>query len=150
MPLPSFLISVNAFLCERTLIEADGVFSAIRIVDVFLAPEQAANVPEEALPLVQAYGCVIIKAVPRHHEEHTIELKMIDTAGEIKELGEPTKARAAAKAGMEDIPAGITISVQLNIRVKRLGTCYLCLYIDGQEVARTPFTLLRKPTEKNG
>jgi hypothetical protein len=52
-PLPPFMLSATAFACERLLQEADGVISAIRIVDVFYAPaERPPDVPENALPLV--------------------------------------------------------------------------------------------------
>lgn len=34
-PMPNDFLSINLLLCERVLTEADGVLSAIRIVDVF-------------------------------------------------------------------------------------------------------------------
>ncbi len=149
MPLPPYLISASIFVCERILHEADGVVSAIRIVDIFYVPEPPPSMPENALPLVQAYGCAILKSVAGHNEEHSIQLKMINTIGEITVVGEPVKTRIGSTAGLEKVPGGATINAQLNIGVKRLGTCYLCVEVDGEEVTRAPFTLLRL-AEKNG
>jgi hypothetical protein len=36
MPLPSFLISANIFICEKVLIETDSVLSFVRMIDVFV------------------------------------------------------------------------------------------------------------------
>jgi hypothetical protein len=149
MPLPPFVISASVLLCQNALTEPDGVISAIRIVDIFFVSEKPADAPENLLPLVQAYACVILKTVPHYTEEHVIQLKLINTIGEVSNLGEPITLPFAAKPGMQDVPGGISINAQLNIGVKRLGTCYVCVHLDGEEIARTPFTLLKldKPGE---
>jgi hypothetical protein len=147
MPIPSFIISVNLFVCERTLVEADGVLSAIRLIDIFFVPrERPVGVSEEVLPLVQAYGCALLKTKPGYVGQHALEMKTLNTVGEMTSTGDPTIAKIFSKPGMEDVPGGISIAIQLNIAVKRFGTCYLCLFLDGEEIARSPFTLLPHPS----
>ena len=67
--IPPFLLSASVFVCEHVLIERDGIFSAIRIVDVFYV----SDVPPDTVPFVQAYSFVIIKSEPQHAEEHDLE-----------------------------------------------------------------------------
>jgi len=146
MPIPSFIISVNLFVCERTLVEADGVLSAIRLIDIFFVPgERPIGVPEEAMPLVQAYGCALLKTKPGYVGEHSLQMKILNTIGEMTSTGDPATVKLFSKLGMEEVPGGVSIAIQLNIGVKRFGTCYLCLFLDGEEIARSPFTLLPQP-----
>lgn len=148
MPIPSYLISVSAILCEKVLHEADSVTSAIRIVDIFSVPEQPIAVAKDLLPWVQFYALVAIRVEPGHDKEHELEIKILNTAGELNALGPPTHINKMVSPLGPDIPGGVTINIQVNIAVKRFGTCFLCVYLDGEEVTRTPFTLLRIPGEK--
>jgi hypothetical protein len=145
MPLPPYVISASVFVCRYTLQEPDGVVSAIRIVDVFYVSEKPPEFPESAVPIVQAFACVIIRTVPDHTEEHSLQVKMINTVGEINDLSAPLQVKLAGM--VENAPGGATINLQLNIGVKRFGTCYVCVYLDGEEVARAPITLQHKPDE---
>jgi hypothetical protein len=148
MPLPPFLFSVSAFLCERILHEADGVLSAIRIVDVFYV-ELPTNAPEGAVALIQPHCLVIFKTQPGHHGEHSMAFKMLNTKGELTSIGEAMRTDFGARSGLgKDIPGGANVAIQLNVAVKNYGTCYLCVYFDDEEIARVPFTILLKPTEK--
>src|SRR5690348_13105773 len=87
MSLPDYVISASALICERVLVEADGVMSAIRIVDIFEAnfPD---SLPEE-FRRVKLYVCMTIKANPEHNADHKVQLRMIDTTGELVDLGDP-------------------------------------------------------------
>ncbi len=143
--MPSFLISANIFVCERLLQEGDGVTTAIRLVDVFyIGSERPLGVPPEALPLIQGWGFAILKFVPSHNQEHVFEMKLINTIGELSNLAEPMKQLVEPTPGLENLPTGATLNIQLNVAVKRIGTCYLCVWIDGEEVARTPFSVVPK------
>lgn len=144
MPCPE-LLSVAMFICERVLQEADGVTSAIRIVDLFNLPEIPPDAPEGALPLIQAYSCAMLKFAPTFSGKHYIQSKMINTKGELVSLGEPLEYSPQMRAGAEGAPLGLNFTIQMNVAVKNLGTCYLCVYFDGEEIGRTPFTLQRQP-----
>jgi hypothetical protein len=146
MPVPPYLVSVNLLVCERVLLEADNVPSAIRIVDIFYVPEKPANMPDDAVQLVQAYVMAVIRAVQGHRDQHKIRLRMINTVGEVSTLAEfhPT---FESKAGLEATPPSVNMVAQLNLAVKRFGTSFIVLDIDNEEVARVPITLLQKPSE---
>lgn len=151
MPLPEYLTSVAVFFCERLLFEIDGVASAIRIVDIFyVATEKPAGAPEEALPLIQAWGVAFLKAAPGHTGSHIFELKLLNTVGNLSNLGDPIPTTFVSLPGLEDLPTGVTLQVQLNVAVKRFGTCHLCVFVDGQEIARAPFSIVQKPGVSTG
>lgn len=143
MPLPPHIISAGAFLCEKLLHERDGILSAIRIVDVFYVPP---NLPEERVAIVQANCVLILKAEPRHDEEHELDFKILNPIGELESIGPPLRQRLQSRLGL-DLPTALTVNAQLNISPKRLGTYFVCVYLDGEEVARTPFTLMSRPTQ---
>lgn len=146
MSYPVDKIFASVLVCERVLHEHDGVNSAIRIVDVIYVPDSA-GFRDDAFAVVQAYGLVVAKAVPGYHEEHLITVKLINTVGEVSAvLPRPFTADFRSKLG-EEVPGGFTINIQLNLAVKRFGTCYLCVEIDGQEATRTPITLLASPAD---
>lgn len=147
MPIPEFLFSVSALVCEQVLQEASGIVSAIRIVDIFQVGQLPPNLAPETLPVIQAYALLILKAVPGHDGEHTLRVRMINTLGEATTIVEQPNARFEAKPGYEQLPRSLSLSIQLNVGVKRYGTCYICLDLDGEEVGRTSFTLLQKQEE---
>jgi hypothetical protein len=144
MPLPAYLISISAILCEKVLHEADGVNSAIRIVDVFYVGAKPVDAPEEVFPFVQAYALVSLRAAPGHNQEHEFVFKLLNTVGELTTLGAPMRVNMLSTLGAT-VPGGLTASIQVNIAVKRFGTCFLCVYLDGEEVTRIPITLLPAP-----
>ena len=151
MPLPPYLISANVMVCERILHEADGVISAIRLVDLFTVSEPGPDAPAGVVPGVQAYALVMFKATPEHTAEHSLEIKLLNTAGELVSLGDPANVTFSTLPELEGkVPKGMTINIQLNLAVKRYGTCYICVSLDGEEVARTPFTLQQKRVEAKG
>jgi hypothetical protein len=147
MPLPSYLISASLLVCDRVLLEKDEVSSAIRIIDVFYVPALPPLPPGLILPpemqdkygpLLTAYGLVQIRAKAGHRDEHDLEFRIINTAGEESIVA---SAKAKFDSHIEGATTGITASAQINMFVKRFGTCFLCIYLDGNEITRTPFTL---------
>src|SRR5438477_186336 len=88
------------------------------------SPSLAAQEFPDTFPLVQAYGCAVIKSLPGNHGEHSLQLKLINTVGEISNLGE---FKNRIDGTIVSAPGGATINVQLNVVAKRFGTCYLCL-----------------------
>ena len=131
---------VSAFICERVLMEADGVTSAIRIVDIFFVPEGA---PEEAI--VPFYLIVLLKTVPVPDEEIRIGVTLIRANGERERLpdppGQPFKLQLFS--GDPSIPGGFSLILHANIKPRNMGTCFLEIDVDGEPVTRVPFTLRR-------
>ena len=149
MPLPPYLISASAFLCERILQEPDSVLSAIRIVDVFYVPELPAYAPEGTAVVAELHCLVILKAHPGYRDRNSIEFKLLNTKGDLTPLGDASMTDFAGRLG-NDVPGGANITLKLNLGVKNFGTCYICVYLDGEEIIRVPFTLLPSPAEKVG
>lgn len=141
MPLPSFLFSAYVLICERFLAENDGVMSAIRIVDLFFVPEKLFGVPDDVVfQLIQPRALIVIKAIPGHIEAHAVRVRLINTIGESSILAEQVLT-FGTKPGFEEAPGTINIAMQLNLGVRRFGTCYVCVDVDGEEVARASITL---------
>src|ERR1017187_1392691 len=113
MPLPPYLLSVSAFICDHVLREDTGVFSAIRIVDVFYVPRP----PQPGIvPFVQAYAMIIFKADPQHHEEHELEFRQISPDGKTKTIGKHAGIKFELfNRSSPEMPGGLTIYAQLNI-----------------------------------
>jgi len=86
----------------------------------------------------------MLKAVPEHTDEHTFELKITNTVGEVSSLGEAIKSKFGTSEEMKTLPAGVGINANLNLAAKRTGTCYVAVHIDGQEVARTAVSIVPK------
>jgi hypothetical protein len=146
---PDFLISVCMFLCERILLEQDQVPSAIRIFDVYYVPDMPPGAPPDAIPLIQPWVFVSLKAVIGHGGKHAVRLRLINTIGEESTLAEET-ATFTSRPGMEAAPPTIVLRAGLNLGAGRFGVCYICLDVNGVEVARTPLTVMRKLSETRG
>jgi hypothetical protein len=148
MPMPPYLISASLVLCEKVLIEQEGVPSAIRMIDIFYVSPVPPGVTlppgmteDNCMPLIQAYALLLLKAKTGHLEEHDLEFRLINTLGETSTV---SVARGGFKSPIADATTGLTVNAQISIAVKKYGTCYLCVLLDGEEIIRTPFTLTRQ------
>lgn len=143
MHLPPFLISVSVLICERVLQEKDNVLSAIRIVDLFtVSPPPDPN----ALGAIQATALILLKAEVGYEGEHNLEVKLVNTVGEWSTLHGPQSE--TFKSSELTAPSGVAFGVQFALGVKRFGTCYLCVFLDGTEIARAPITLKRAQSDQ--
>jgi hypothetical protein len=160
MPLPDHIISVGAFICEKILREADGVLSAIRLVDFFNIqdtprdnmpmPVSAGAIPGELLPTVHFFVCVIIKAKPGRYS-HRVLVKIQGIDGDISDVGTPMVIPLESNPDMGNVPSGAVVTIEMNVGVKRFGTCYLRVYLDDVEATQVPFTLRSLPSpDKHG
>jgi hypothetical protein len=147
MPLPSFVISATIIVCERVLFEKDDTLSAIRIVDVFhvasplpgpyVEPPTEETIPTDA-PVVHAWAIASIKATPGYTGTHNVDIKLLSTAGVLVPVGDTlTKPFGST---VPESPTAIGVVAQLKLLVRRVGTCYVCLYLDDNELARSPIT----------
>jgi hypothetical protein len=133
---------VSAFLCERVLQEKDGIVSAIRIVDVFQIPEDA---PSETV--IQFFAVVSLRTVPVPDEEVRVGVTIVNALGERQRLPDPSEKpfRLSALDGDASVPNGISLIMQLNIKPKNMGTCFVEIDVDGEVVTRIPFTIRQIP-----
>jgi len=143
MPLPGGLVSAALITCERALIERDNVVSAVRLVDVFYVQETA-NLPEKLSGVVQLYAVLALKVGSAASTgEHEVTLELIRPDGVRDEVGKKYSVNFAPR--IDGVPGGHTIITQLNVRCgepQSFGTYQICAFLDRDELARTPFTIL--------
>jgi hypothetical protein len=142
MHYPDFLVSANLLLCEKVLHEADGVSSAIRIIDSFFIPQDEIDgIAEGRIPVVTFWATALFKVVPGHKATHTVELVLTDTMGQQMKSSNPVTFTSTDDT--EEFPGGGVVAVSIRTQVKKIGVCYVTLLIDGVGIARTPL-ILRK------
>lgn len=131
---------VSALICERVLLEQDGIASAIRAVDVF-------NIPAEAPPdpVIQFWLFASLKTVPVPDATFRFGVTLIRVNGEREKLTTKEPGKLPIYEGDASIPSGINIMLQVNIIARNMGTAYLEIDIDGEPITRVPFTMRRLP-----
>jgi hypothetical protein len=156
MPLP-YLVSASLLICERALFEKDEIVSAIRLVDIFIVP--SAPAPElsriaitDSLPanasVINAYVVASVRATPGYTGSHNFSVKILNTLNELSDIFPPTAQSFSSKVA--DAPTSAGFIAALRLVVRNLGNCYVCLYLDGEEVARHPLTIaLAQPPENH-
>jgi hypothetical protein len=137
------LLSAGVFICEKVLREIDGVASAVRIVDIFYAEDPLPDLPVDVKfgQLVQAHAFISLKAKPTGLA-YPVVVRLEAPDGETKDL-DPLSVEFSSTPGL-DAPTGASIDVQLNIATQTLGTWMLRVLLDGKEVARAPFSILKR------
>ncbi len=135
------LVAIDLLICERILAEADGVLSAIRLVDVFFVDPDTPVAGEEKVLGMQIL--ITSKFTPGALKKHTVELTLIRPNGERKPMGEPREVEIETK--YPDLPSGFNMVVHAGVKVKQMGTHQIALSVDGEELRQAPFTLLPRP-----
>lgn len=122
------------------------MLSAIRIVDVFWVPRVPTEGSGENPPVIKINGCALIKGVAgTAFREHSIQFKVQNEKSEDPYilLGDAVRLPVReVTPGLEMVPLGGSVNLEIHVAVKAYGTSYLCLFIDGEEAIRTPFTIL--------
>lgn len=150
-PVVPFLKSASLIVCEKALIEADGVLSAIRMVDLFFVPQPSDALKSlkkgDAIPsgATQVLFTVIVnlRGDIGYKATHKVQLKIFNTVGEWGELGPPVDVDFDAK--VDTAPSFGGFYAQTSVVVRNLGTVQICAFVDDQEVVRTPLTFTLQP-----
>ena len=100
-----------------------------------------------ARAVVQAHAIWITKATGDEND-HIQDIRIIGPDGE---TNDPSSQPLVAnfKPRVSGAVGGSNIVVQLSFTPKALGTYYVCGFIDGKELCRTPITLLPQSTSSN-
>jgi hypothetical protein len=146
MPLPSFLTSANVILCERFLLEKDEVLSAIRLIEIFPVPSPPPEVTDwkEGDPIppnasrIRVFVIGNIKAAVGYTGTHRISVRILNSRNEWTAMPEETSTFSSR---FPDAPPVIGFIVDLQMVARKYGTSYVCLFLDGEEVARTSLTI---------
>ncbi|MGE0359956.1 MAG: hypothetical protein AB7H93_08250 [Vicinamibacterales bacterium] len=142
-------VTVAAF-CEKLLIEADNVASAIRIVDTYKLGE-VPDIPPglsgvEVVPVIELNGVIAIKSGDVTGE-HRIDLVMENPLGERKKISPDGGWPILLNGGVH----GANIKLKFPLGVKNYGLCWFDVLFDDALLTRMPLMLERaeKQTEPN-
>lgn len=138
-------ISASLTICEKILVESDNVISAIRLVDIFFFN------PIDGVPLEKTPVRIAVLAQCKFRigsaEGHALKLRLLRPSGELKDASEELEVKLVPSLHVPNAPLGLNAGVTLDVIPKEEGTHWLILLIDGEEVSRTPFTLLQRRIE---
>lgn len=140
-------ISATFVLCERALREADGVISAIRLVDYYMAPppETLARIPPE----MQAVGVTVvgnIRVTEDDNENHDIVMTLVRPDGESSPIILATN-QPIPPGKIPGLPRQAWIIAQIGVIAKQFGEHYFVISLDGVEVGKVFFTLAQFSAE---
>jgi hypothetical protein len=130
-------ICVNLLVCERILMEADGIASVIRVVDMFQVLVPAADLPQAPPVQMSVFGMGRIDESDT--EKHTIQINLIRPDGEVTAAGPPNTFVSSSR--IPGAPGGFNFGGVIGVFPKQLGLHFFVLMYDGEEIARVPFTL---------
>ena len=122
-----------ACLCEKALQEKDGVYSLIRIVDIFYVPEPP-DPPDEEVAV--AFYAVISLRVVELEGSFDLALQVSRPDGTDDTMMEPEKV------GLSGEQQNINVIVQIAIRRFQLGQYWLNVLWDGKVLTTVPFRLI--------
>jgi hypothetical protein len=143
--MPADLIYASAVLCEKVLMEDDGIASAIRMVDVVFVKLDPSVAPELRPPVMLTL-LAAMRFEPLVFEDHSFEVDLIRPDGEKVQLLERQLVKAQPSK-FPGAPHGFTARLQFGLVPRNLGTCFITAKLDGEVVARVPLTLLEAPSE---
>jgi hypothetical protein len=134
--LPTGPFLAAAFLCERVLVEQDGVFSFIRVIDRRTQTSVGPDAPE-AMPLVKIDWSLVLAwkaGSARGRSEVTLQIEGPSglNAGETQRL----------PVLFEGDDRGVQIVAQLGLELQEEGLYWIDVKLDGRPATRVPFRLL--------
>lgn len=139
---PTDPIVTSLLICERTLTEADGVTSAIRIVDVhYVQPDP--DVPPEKRPINISVH-FMAKFPAGDESDHSVAVRIERPDGEVIDIATSEPAHPS-RDKFVGLPQGISVILRFGVFPKVLGTHFIVVVLDGKHTVRAPFTLLALP-----
>ena len=126
---------VVATMCEKVLLEADGVTSAIRIVDTF-SVEPIANASPDARPVIQLSGLVALKSGDLVGN-FTVAVVFENADGERTAVS-PAGGWPVRFNGGEH---GVQIKLDFRVEINRLGLVWFDVLFEDELLTRIPVRL---------
>jgi hypothetical protein len=141
------LVSAFAFLCQQVLTEKDNVNSAIRIVEIF-SVTNALPVDEEGKFVAPLPMClyVNIRLTADDDDPHSISYTLVRPDGESRDHP-VVQNQIASPSRYPSVDRMFVVIGQIAVEVKQLGNHQIKIQLDGQEVARTFFTVVHNLEE---
>jgi len=140
------ILSVSALVCERLLQEEDRVPSAIRLADIFQLPTYSPPLPS-ALQVIDVSLLVVIKATETDESNHRVLVTMTRPDGEVTEMFSHEGVRFANFTPFAETPSGVSLGLRFHISAKILGVHFFKIFLNGELIATTAFTILEQAEE---
>ncbi len=128
-----------ALLCEKVLIEQDGVKSAIRIVDRVIHQPVGVNPPDAMQPFTHMLTLLVSLKAGWIRGSRAIEIRMVKPTGESSQVGNPT----VFFEGEDD--RGVDLVIQLLMNVERPGLYWFHVNFEGRTLSRIPLRVIYVP-----
>ena len=128
-----------AIICEKVLVEQDGVKSAIRIIDRVTRQAIGPNPPQEMEPFDYETTLLLKFKSGRARGTYPLEIQLIKPSGE-----SPTPARQTILfEGEED--RGIDIVTNMRIKFTLTGIYWINIILNDVQLTRIPFRVVYLP-----
>lgn len=141
-------LGATLILCEKILNEADGVISAIRMVDLFYIAKVPAVPPEQHAAVMTVF--VSCKFPSDDVSTHVVSLKLTRPDGTVKDVdfGMPLEVSLAdIPVKVPGAPRAFNIVAPWGVKATHMGLHRLTLFVDGEERTAAVFTLAPQPVE---
>ena len=130
---------VAAFLCERLLVETDGVKSAIRIVDRVNRTARGPQPPEDMEPFDHVLTLFISLKSGYARGNHRLRVELVKPS---QETVSPLDTTINFE-GDED--RGVDVVVELHMKIAITGIYWLNVYLKESLLTRIPFRVVYTP-----
>ncbi len=128
-----------ALLCEKVLVEKDGVKSAIRIVDRVTRTAVGPNPPSEMVPF-DYHATLLIKFKSGWARGvHKVKIQLAKPSGELM----PEFDRNVLFEGEED--RGIDIILNLMLKLDQTGIYWIHIYLNDTKITQIPLRVIYIP-----
>jgi len=128
-----------ALICEKVLIEQDGVKSAIRMVDRVTRTVASPAPPEDMPPFNFEFVLLLKFKAGRARGVHAVKLQPVKPSGEFM----PPLINNVFFEGEDD--RGVDIVTPTVFSLDQSGTYWIRVYLDDDEVTRIPFKVIYMP-----
>jgi len=128
-----------ALLCEKVLIEQDGVKSAIRIVDRVNRTASGPNPPAEMVPFDYDIVLLIKFKSGWARGVYTVKIQIAKPSGELT----PEILHSALFEGEED--RGVDIIANMRIKFDQTGIHWIYIYLDDIKITQIPLRVTYIP-----
>ena len=133
-----------ACICEKVLVEQDGVKSAIRIVDRVVVTAAGVNPPEEMEPYTATYFFLIKLIAGSTRGTNNLELQLQKPSGE-------SRAPQRIVINFEgDDNRPVDIMGPLRVTFDMPGLYWLDLFFNGKRLSRMPLSVVYLPQFRTG
>lgn len=128
-----------ALICERVIQEADGVLTAMRIVDTFTVPARP-NLPPEIKQGIEFTVLVMLKSGDVRGKSK-VAIKLRYPSGKIKDMGEN-------EIVLEGEHRGANLVARTKLAILEWGLHWFDVSWDGQMLTSVPFSVVRESTNQ--